>query len=133
MNYTVYSDGAARGNPGPAGAGYAVYDEDGALVHSKSIPLGHTTNNIAEYTALLEAARYVKSLNPGRVDFLLDSELVVRQISGQYKVRAEHLLPLYQELTQILAGLNHKCAHIPREKNKIADKLANNGADLVKS
>ena len=131
MKYTVYCDGAARGNPGPAGSGYAVYSESGELVHSKAIPLGYATNNIAEYTALLEAAKYVKALAPAQVDFLLDSELVVKQLNGQYKVRAEHLIPLYQELTLLLAGLNYKCVHIPRTKNKVADKLANEGADQV--
>ncbi|MDR0454357.1 MAG: ribonuclease HI family protein [Deferribacteraceae bacterium] len=130
MKYKIYSDGAARGNPGPAGAGYVVYDETGVQVYSETIPLGRTTNNIAEYTAILEAAKYIKSLNPVKVDFMLDSELVVRQLSGQYKVRANHLLPLYHELKSILAGLNCNCLHIPREQNKAADKLANKGADM---
>lgn len=129
MKYTVYSDGAARGNPGPAGAGYAVYDASGSMIHSEAIPLGKSTNNVAEYTALLHAARYMKGLNPEQVDFLLDSELVVKQLKGMYKVKAEHLRPLYEELATLLAGMNSTCRHIPREKNKIADGLANKGAD----
>ena len=133
MKYVVYSDGAARGNPGPAGAGYVVYDETGALVHSEAIPLGHTTNNIAEYTAIIKAAEYVRSLNPVQINFMLDSELVVRQLNGQYKVRASHLIPLYQRLTMILAGLNYDCIHIPREDNKVADALADKGASMVMS
>ena len=132
MDYKVYSDGAARGNPGPAGAGFAVYDTNGTLVYSKAIPLGHTTNNVAEYTALLEAAKYVKTLNPGKVDFLLDSELVVKQVAGLYKVKAPHLLPLYQELITTLASMDATCSHVRRELNKVADKLANDGADQVK-
>lgn len=132
MKYTVYSDGAARGNPGPAGAGYIIYDQDGNAVHSEAIPLGHTTNNVAEYTALLEAARYIKRLNPSQVDFLLDSELVVKQVAGIYKVKAEHLKAIFDELIVILASLNATCKHIPREQNKEADKLANAGADQVK-
>ncbi|MDR2869860.1 MAG: ribonuclease HI family protein [Deferribacteraceae bacterium] len=131
--YKVYSDGAARGNPGPAGAGFAVFDDNGALVYSKAIPLGKTTNNVAEYTALLEAAKYVKTLNPSRVDFLLDSELVVKQLAGQYKVKAPHLQPLYNELSTLLASMDATCKHVPREQNKLADKLANEGADQVKA
>ncbi|MDR2884365.1 MAG: ribonuclease HI family protein [Deferribacteraceae bacterium] len=132
MKYTVFSDGAARGNPtGPAGAGYAVFNEDGEMVHSHAMPLGRTSNNVAEYTALLEAAKYVRTLDPEYVEFKLDSELVVKQIAGVYKVKAEHLIPLYQELKAVLKGIKCKCMHIPREQNKVADKLANEGADLV--
>ena len=130
MKYVIYCDGAAKGNPGPAGAGFAVYDETGVLIHSVAVPLGNTTNNIAEYSALIEAAEFIKTLNPARADFMLDSELLVRQLSGQYKVRAEHLIPLHRKLTLLLAGLNCSCTHIPREKNKIADKLANEGVRL---
>jgi ribonuclease HI len=129
MNYIVYSDGAARGNPGSAGAGFVVYDEGGKLVHSAAIPLGNTTNNVAEYTAILKAAEYVQGLNPGKVDFLLDSELIVKQVAGIYKVKTEHLIPLYSKLMVILAGLNATCKHVPRAQNKVADKLANEGAD----
>jgi ribonuclease HI len=98
-----------------------------------SIPLGISTNNVAEYVAILEAAKYVKTLNPKQVDFLLDSELIVKQLSGQYRVKAEHLIPLYRELLEILSGLNSTCKHIPREKNKIADKLANEGVEKQKT
>jgi ribonuclease HI len=129
MKYTIYSDGAARGNPGPAGAGYAVYDETGALVHSAAIALGNTTNNVAEYTALLEAAKYVRTLSPESALFLLDSELVVKQLHGEYKVKAPHLIPLFNQTISALSGMKHECRHVPRAQNKVADKLANEGAD----
>lgn len=132
MIYTVYSDGAARGNPGPAGAGFAVYDSHKKLIYSKVIPLGHTTNNVAEYIAFLEAAKYVLSLKPEKVEFLLDSELVVKQVAGVYKVKAPHLRPIYEELCSVLKQMNFVCRHVPRAENKIADSLANQGADQVK-
>lgn len=127
MKYKVFSDGASKGNPGPAGAGFAVYNEGGELIHQKSIPLGNTTNNIAEYSAIIEGAKYAQSLRPAQVDFYLDSELIVKQISGAYKVKAEHLLPYYKELMLILSGLKATVTHVPREQNKVADKLANEG------
>lgn len=129
MKYTVYSDGAARGNPGPAGAGYAVYDETGALTHSDAISLGNTTNNVAEYTALLEAAKYVRTLEPEYVLFLLDSELVVKQLKAEYKVKAPHLIPLFNQTLSVISGMRHECRHVPRAQNRVADKLANEGAD----
>ncbi len=129
MKYTVYSDGAARGNPGPAGAGYAIYDENNALIHAGALALGNTTNNVAEYTALLEAAKYVRTLAPEQVLFLLDSELVVKQLRGEYKVKAPHLVPLFNQTLAALSGMRHECRHVPRAQNKVADRLANDGAD----
>ncbi|GAB7140723.1 ribonuclease HI family protein [Deferribacterales bacterium RsTz2092] len=128
--YKVYCDGASRGNPGPSGAGFAVFDAAGELLHSDGLPLGQTTNNVAEYTALIEAAKYVKTLPADEVEFLMDSELVVKQIAGIYKVKATHLVPLYQEAVNLVASLNATCTHIPREQNKLADKRANDGADM---
>ena len=129
MKYTVFSDGAARGNPGSAGAGFVVYDVSGKEVGSRAIALGNTTNNVAEYTALIEAVKFVETLKPESVDFFLDSELVVNQIAGRYKVKTEHLKPLYAKLVGLLAGMNATVRHVRREANKVADALANKGAD----
>lgn len=133
MKYTVYSDGASRGNPGPAGAGFIIYDESGGEVYKNSIPLGSTTNNIAEYTALLEAIKYVSTLKPVHVDFCLDSELIVKQVSGIYKVKTAHLIPYYEKIMTALMRLSYTCSHVRREFNKEADRLANLGADISES
>lgn len=129
MRYSVYSDGAARGNPGPAGAGFAVYDDSGVLIHSAALPLGRTTNNVAEYTALLEAVKYVSALKPESAVFMLDSELVVKQLKGEYKVKAPHLAPLFNQTLALISAMNAECRHVPRAQNKVADRLANEGAD----
>lgn len=130
MIYTVFSDGASRGNPGIAGAGYIIYDADGSVVAEKAIPLGVTTNNIAEYTAIIHAAKAVAALNPKMVHFKLDSELIVKQVKGEYKVKDEKLKILYMELKSVLSNISYDILHIPREQNKTADKLSNLGADM---
>ncbi len=130
MIYIVFSDGAARGNPGPAGAGYVIYDKDNNKVSEKSIPLGITTNNIAEYTAVLKAAKEVLLLKPEKVYFKLDSELVVKQVKGEYKVKDEKLKVLYNELMGILNNLSYEISHVRRNENKVADALSNIGADM---
>ena len=129
-NYTVFSDGASRGNPGFAGAGYIIYDASGVVVEEKAFPLGITTNNIAEYTAVIKAAIAVSALKPERVSFRLDSELVVKQIKGEYKVKDEKLKVLFLELKSVLVGLKYDVAHVRRELNKEADRLSNVGADM---
>ncbi len=130
MTYIVFSDGASRGNPGLAGAGYVIYDKSGNVVEEKAIPLGIVTNNIAEYTAILEAAKAVSLLKPEKVFFKLDSELVVKQVKGEYRVKDEKLKPLFQELKDVLNSLSYEITHVRREENKVADKLSNVGADM---
>lgn len=131
MKLTVFSDGAARGNPGAAGAGFAVLSEDGAVLKEVSIPLGIATNNVAEYRALIEGARFALSLAPAHVSFRLDSELVVKQVLGEYRVKDDKLKVLFIELMGLLRQLKYDIAHVRREQNKQADKLANAGADQV--
>lgn len=128
--YTVFSDGAARGNPGPAGAGYVIYAEDGGKVAENAIPLGITTNNVAEYTAVIEGAKAAAALLPDKVFFKLDSELIVKQVLGKYRVKDEKLKPLFLALLSILKGFDYEIAHVPRERNKEADRLSNIGADM---
>lgn len=130
MIYTVFSDGASRGNPGVAGAGYVIYDSNNIKVEEKAIPLGITTNNIAEYTAIISAAKAVVKLNPEKVIFKLDSELVVKQVKGEYRVKDEKLKVLFNELELILSSLSYDIEHVRREQNKVADRLSNIGADM---
>ncbi len=130
MRYSIYSDGASRGNPGPAGAGFVVFNEQGEIVAEKAIPLGVVTNNIAEYTAVLKAAEYIAELKPEHVSFFLDSELIVKQVKGEYRVKDEKLKPLYLSLIKILNTFSYEIKHVPRNDNKLADALSNIGADM---
>ncbi|HTC22453.1 MAG TPA: ribonuclease HI family protein, partial [bacterium] len=97
MAYQIYSDGACRGNPGPSGIGAVILDNKGKTVHEISKFIGNTTNNVAEYEALLEALDYCvkKKLSP--VEILADSQLMIRQLSGQYKVKHPNMIPLHQK------------------------------------
>lgn len=122
----IHSDGVSRGNPGPAAIGAIIRDERGRLLASISQPIGRATNNQAEYRAIIAALEKALALGARQVELNSDSELVVRQIKGQYRVRKEALRPLYQrvkELQSLLEGFTIK--HIPRQQNREADKLAN--------
>lgn len=122
----IHSDGVSRGNPGPAAIGAIIRDERGRLLASISQPIGRATNNQAEYRAIIAALEKALTLGARQVELNSDSELVVRQIKGQYRVRKEALRPLYQrvkELQSLLEGFTVR--HIPRQQNREADKLAN--------
>ena len=130
MKLILYTDGGARGNPGPAGAGAHLLDHAGNTVAELTEYLGETTNNQAEYRALLLALRKAKDLGATEIEVRADSELMVRQINGQYKVKNEALLPVYQEAKKCLLGFaKWTIKHIPREQNKQADLLANKAID----
>jgi len=127
---TIYVDGAARGNPGPAGAGAVLTDSKGKVVAEICRYLGETTNNQAEYRALLLALKRAGDFGALRVNIFSDSELIVRQISGEYKVKNEGLRPIFQDVMKILRDLgDYNIKHIPRERNKRADQLANLAID----
>lgn len=126
----VHSDGASRGNPGPAGMGVVIYDEEGQPLWRGSRFLGKTTNNVAEYSAFLWGVEKALELSAGSVKFCLDSQLIVNQIKGIYRVKHAGLKPLYNEAVEKLAGLAHySVEHVPREENREADQLANEGVD----
>jgi len=126
----VYTDGASRGNPGDAGIGVVVYDEKGNLIQEVGKYLGKTTNNVAEYSALIEGIKIAKDFKAKKVKFFLDSELVVKQIKGIYKVKNKNLLSLYnQVIDQLKQFEQFTIEHVPREQNKKADQLANAGID----
>ncbi|HHW15638.1 MAG TPA: ribonuclease HI family protein [Firmicutes bacterium] len=130
----VYTDGAARGNPGPAGIGYLIYDAEGRLLTQGAEYLGETTNNVAEYTALIRALKQAAVFGPGPVRVFSDSELMVRQLNGEYQVRQPHLVPLHSEARRLLSGFaGWTVNHVPRDKNKEADRLSNEGIDRHRS
>ncbi len=131
MRYKVFSDGGSRGNPGLSGCGYIVYDNQDNIVKESAFPIGISTNNIAEYTAVLEAAKYLDSNHkPFEADFFLDSELIVKQVNGEYRVKDSKLKILFLELTKILSSANYTFTHVRREKNTVADRLSNIGCDM---
>lgn len=128
-NLQVFIDGASRGNPGHAGAGIFITQGDKELIKT-GIYLGLKTNNQAEYLALALAAFFLKNLpeiEKYKVLIISDSELLVRQMQGQYKIKNEILLDLKFLIDKLLSNVHFKIEHVLREKNKIADKLANEG------
>ncbi len=122
----IHTDGVSRGNPGLAAIGATLKDEPGRLVASISRRIGRATNNQAEYRAVIAALEEATRLGARQVELNADSELVVRQIKGQYRVKKEALKPLYQRVKQLQSSLgSFTIKHIPRRQNKEADKLAN--------
>ena len=129
MELTIYSDGASRNNPGEAGAGVYIL-KDGAPVDGLARYLGTTTNNIAEYTAAIMGLEYAVEAGARSVKLFADSELLVKQINGQYKVKNEGLKPLHGKVKELIAKLGSvEVQYIPRERNKEADALANKAID----
>ncbi len=125
-------DGGARGNPGPAGAGAVVYDPAGTKRATRAFPLGVLTNNAAEYEGLLRGLALAREAGARRLEVHSDSELVVRQLEGAYKIRAPHLRALAERARTALAGFEEaRLVAIPREKNREADRLANEAMDEV--
>jgi ribonuclease HI len=122
----INADGASRGNPGPAAIGATIKDEQGGLIARISRPIGRATNNQAEYRAVIAALHEAVRLGAQKVDIRLDSELVVRQLSGRYRVKNATLKALYQEAKGLLELLETvTIRHVPREQNREADRLAN--------
>jgi ribonuclease HI len=122
----IYTDGASSGNPGPAAIGAVIKDERGNLITSISQHIGTTTNNQAEYRAIIAALEKAISLGARDVELRSDSELVVKQIKGRYRVKKATLRPLYQKVVQLIGSLEaFTITHIPREQNREADRLAN--------
>lgn len=126
---TLRSDGGARGNPGPAGAGFVI-EVDGATVCRGGRFLGSCTNNVAEYEALIWGLENVAALGFREVDVFADSELLVKQINGQYRVKNEGLKPLFIRTLALLRGFDRfRVSHVRRELNRDADALANEAMD----
>jgi ribonuclease HI len=123
-------DGGARGNPGPAGIAAVATGPDGAVLGEESAFIGETTNNVAEYRALLLGLELARRLQAREVDVACDSELVTRQIGGQYKVKHAGLRPLYREAIEALRGFDRwSIRSVRREQNERADELVNAALD----
>ncbi len=126
----VYSDGAARGNPGPAGAGAVLVEPSGAVVERVGKYLGTQTNNFAEYTGLILGLQRARALGVSEVEVFADNELMIRQLNGRYQVKSPSLRPLYEQAVQLLNEFSRfKLVHVPREMNAAADEMSNRAID----
>lgn len=130
MVYSLHIDGASRGNPGRAGAGFVISDDSGAEVARGGRYLGIATNNFAEYSALIDGLGASLSLGAGELVIFSDSQLLVRQIRGEYRVKSPNIKPLYLQAISLLKNFSSvDIIHIKRELNKDADRMANRAID----
>lgn len=130
MNFKLFSDGGSRGNPGPAGAGFALYDETGAEIFGGKKFLGVATNNVAEYKALIFGLEKAHEIGGKNIKSFLDSELIVKQLHGQYRVKHPDMKPLFAQVQSLISHFESVIfTHVRREKNKRADTLANEAMD----
>lgn len=134
MKLTIYTDGASRGNPGPAAYGFTIADEKGSILYEEGKFIGISTNNFAEYSAVLASLKYVLEKFfkefPLTINYYVDSLLVARQLSGQYKVKSANLKHLILQIRNLIAGIGEVYFHyIPRAKNERADQMANKALD----
>ncbi|MCA1827706.1 MAG: ribonuclease HI family protein [Myxococcales bacterium] len=126
----VFSDGAARGNPGPAGAGAVIKDANGKVIAELKQALGKTTNNVAEYKGLLLGLQEARKRGVREVEVRADSELMIRQLNGKYAVRNDGLKPLHNEAMALLNSFaKWNAEHVPREENAEADAMSNRAID----
>jgi len=132
MKVVVHVDGGARGNPGPAAIGVVVSDAGGGLLEELGEPIGATTNNVAEYRALLRGLERAHALGASEVEVVGDSELVAKQVNGQYKVKHAGLIPLHADALRALAGFERwRVRTVPRAQNAAADALVNAALDAA--
>ena len=126
----INCDGAARGNPGPAGAGAVVVAPDGTVLAEVAEGLGETTNNVAEYTAAIRGLEEAARLGALRVLLRSDSQLLINQLNGRYRVKTAHLVPLHRRIRDLVSSFERVTfEHVPRAQNAEADRLANVGVD----
>ncbi len=126
MELVIYIDGGSQGNPGRAGAGAILYNSRGELLSQSGQYIGTATNNVAEYTGLILALRQARQLHGRQLRIYSDSELMVKQYKGEYKVKSENLKPLYLEVKRLARQFESvDLIHIPREKNRQADAYVN--------
>lgn len=130
LKVTVNVDGGARGNPGPAAVGVVVRDQDGGVLLERAERIGDATNNVAEYKALILGIRTARELGADQVALVGDSELIVKQVQGKYKVKNAGMKPLHAEAKAALADFDSwTISHVKRELNKDADRLVNEALD----
>jgi len=128
----IYTDGASSGNPGPSGIGFVIYNENGEKLKEYSEYIGLATNNIAEYSALIRALEFLKDKENLKINIFTDSELLVKQLKGLYKVKSKNLKNLYEKVISLLSLFEYELHHIPREENKIADNLAKKAVEYAR-
>lgn len=122
----AYSDGGSRGNPGPSASGFVLMDERGNIIYEGGTYLGHTTNNVAEYTAVLEALQSARELGARRVDMRMDSQLVANQMNGIYKIKKPNLALINQEIQAVASNFDKVTyTYVAREQNQLADGMVN--------
>ncbi len=132
MKFVLYTDGAARGNPGPAAIAIVLLDSQGKQIEAFGTFIGEATNNEAEYRALLRGLELAISHQVDALEIRTDSELLAQQLKGHYRVRAPNLKSLYAQAQRLLARLRDvSIRHIPREQNRLADRLANHALDTM--
>jgi ribonuclease HI len=130
MDATLFADGGSRGNPGPAASGAVLLDAGGTLLQEVGVYLGVATNNVAEWTALLLGLEAAAERGVRRLAVRLDSELVVKQLRGEYRVKHVDLQPLYRRATKLLGQFEQvDIRHVPRKHNVLADRLVNRVLD----
>jgi len=130
MKLIIYTDGGARSNPGPAGIGAVIYNEKKEIIKEISEYIGETTNNQAEYRAVVYALEAAKKIKADFLEFFLDSELVVKQLNREYKVKNKDLAPLFIKINNLILSFKKvNFTHIRREFNKEADRLVNLAVD----
>jgi len=130
MRLVVSCDGAARGNPGPAGIGAVVTDVDGEVLAEVAEGIGVATNNVAEYKAAIAGLTKARELGATEVQLRSDSRLLIEQLAGRFRVKNPTLQVLHRGARALLTGFRtHRLQHVPRERNKEADRLANRGVD----
>jgi ribonuclease HI len=133
VKLVIHVDGGARGNPGPAAIGVVIADADGRLLEEVAETIGETTNNVAEYRALLRGLERARALGADDVEVVGDSELVAKQVTGQYKVKHAGLRPLHAEALRALAAFGRWSVRtVPRAQNATADALVNAALDAAR-
>lgn len=125
----IHTDGGSRGNPGPSAIGVVIMTPEGSHLESFGKYIGVTTNNQAEYTAVITALAAAQKYRPHKIEFFLDSELVVKQLNGLYRVKNADLLPLFDQIKKSLQGLEVNFRHVLREHNQLADIEVNKALD----
>ncbi|HJZ11753.1 MAG TPA: ribonuclease HI family protein [Acidobacteriota bacterium] len=131
-DFIAHVDGASRGNPGDASYGFVILNDRGKIIHSGSAYIGKATNNEAEYTGLIKVLEFALSKKIRSIEVRSDSELLVKQLHGIYKVRAANLQALNEQCRSLLRKLEwFEVKHVPREQNTIADRLANQALDAL--
>lgn len=132
MKATLFTDGGARGNPGPAGIGAVLRDESGEVIGEIAEGIGETTNNVAEYSALIAGLELALSKGVTEIEVFMDSELVISQLKGDWKIKNDRLRILAVKARSLLNRFEpHTLSHVRRELNSDADKLANQGMDAA--